>query len=247
MIKFFRKIRQNLLSDGKTGKYLKYALGEILLVVIGILIALQLNNLNEDRKIDNLRKVYYNQLLLDLEKDKNYMEEKTLVLDSNMVRRKMFLKTFEQPDLPIIQILQNFGSLNWDNEIIQFQSNTISTLQNTGDIKIIPIIIKNKLIDFRRRQNLAVEVSEKNLLISEEMSAYASRYYGSQDLIQRIGNQPKLAAYFSEENRQMELLMAFESTQFLKNYAESGNISYFEELKLEIDEIAKLINNELEK
>ena len=49
MIKFFRKIRQNLLSEGKTGKYLKYAIGEILLVVIGILIALQINNWNESR------------------------------------------------------------------------------------------------------------------------------------------------------------------------------------------------------
>jgi len=50
MIKFFRKIRQNLLSEGKTGKYLKYAIGEILLVVIGILIALSINNLNEEKK-----------------------------------------------------------------------------------------------------------------------------------------------------------------------------------------------------
>ncbi len=41
MIKFFRHIRQNLLVSGKTGKYLKYAIGEIILVVIGILIALQ--------------------------------------------------------------------------------------------------------------------------------------------------------------------------------------------------------------
>ena len=49
MIKFFRKIRQNLLSEGKTGKYFKYAIGEILLVVIGILIALWLNNINQQR------------------------------------------------------------------------------------------------------------------------------------------------------------------------------------------------------
>jgi len=45
MIKFFRNIRQNLIMENKTGKYLKYAIGEIVLVVIGILIALQLNNL----------------------------------------------------------------------------------------------------------------------------------------------------------------------------------------------------------
>jgi len=50
MIKFFRKIRQNLLSEGKTGKYFKYAIGEILLVVIGILIALSINNWNDQRK-----------------------------------------------------------------------------------------------------------------------------------------------------------------------------------------------------
>jgi hypothetical protein len=49
MIKFFRKIRQNLLSEGKTGKYLKYAIGEIILVVIGILIALSINNWNDQR------------------------------------------------------------------------------------------------------------------------------------------------------------------------------------------------------
>ena len=53
MIKFFRKIRQNLLSEGKTGKYFKYAIGEIILVVIGILIALQINNWNENRKLKN--------------------------------------------------------------------------------------------------------------------------------------------------------------------------------------------------
>ena len=50
MIKFFRRIRQNLLNEGKTSKYFKYAIGEILLVVIGILIALQINNWNEQRK-----------------------------------------------------------------------------------------------------------------------------------------------------------------------------------------------------
>lgn len=53
MIKFFRRIRQNLLSEGKTGKYLKYAIGEIVLVVIGIFIALQLNNWNANRLLKN--------------------------------------------------------------------------------------------------------------------------------------------------------------------------------------------------
>jgi len=50
VIKFFRKIRQKLLSENKFSKYLIYAIGEIVLVVIGILIALQINNLNEEKK-----------------------------------------------------------------------------------------------------------------------------------------------------------------------------------------------------
>jgi hypothetical protein len=50
MIKFFRKIRQQLLADRRISKYLLYATGEIVLVVIGILIALQVNNWNEHRK-----------------------------------------------------------------------------------------------------------------------------------------------------------------------------------------------------
>jgi len=49
MIKFFRKIRQQLLTESKLGKYLLYAIGEIFLVVIGILLALQINNKNEER------------------------------------------------------------------------------------------------------------------------------------------------------------------------------------------------------
>ena len=49
MIKFFRIIRQNLISEGKTGQYIKYAIGEIVLVVIGILIALQITSWYENR------------------------------------------------------------------------------------------------------------------------------------------------------------------------------------------------------
>ncbi len=61
MIKFFRSIRRNLLSEGKTAKYLKYAIGEIVLVVVGILIAINLNNSNQQK---NLKENVENQLSL---------------------------------------------------------------------------------------------------------------------------------------------------------------------------------------
>lgn len=53
MLRFFRKIRQNLLQQGKVSRYLAYALGEILLIMIGIFLALQLNNWN-DRRLDQI-------------------------------------------------------------------------------------------------------------------------------------------------------------------------------------------------
>ncbi len=70
MIKFFRKIRRNLLSEGKTGKYFKYAIGEIVLVVIGILIALQINTWNESRKQKQIEKQVLKSLFQEIEKDK---------------------------------------------------------------------------------------------------------------------------------------------------------------------------------
>ncbi len=80
MIKFFRHIRKSLLMENKTGKYFKYAIGEIILVVIGILIALSINNWNENRKAKILEKNYYCLLLDDLKQDKQQVEVlKTLV------------------------------------------------------------------------------------------------------------------------------------------------------------------------
>jgi len=67
MIKFFRNIRKNLLNEGETSKYLKYALGEIVLVVIGILIALQLNDWNDKRKHKANEKLYLENLYIDVQ------------------------------------------------------------------------------------------------------------------------------------------------------------------------------------
>ncbi len=74
MIKFFRGIRQNLLAEGNTAKYLKYAIGEIGLVVLGILIALQINNWNQQRLLNNEMKASFNRLLSDLNDDLNHFQ-----------------------------------------------------------------------------------------------------------------------------------------------------------------------------
>ncbi len=76
MIKFFRKIRQNLLSEGKTGRYLKYAVGEIVLVVIGILIALQINNLNQNYRDRKQEQQILAQLLKEYNSNLNQINDK---------------------------------------------------------------------------------------------------------------------------------------------------------------------------
>ena len=74
MIKFFRRIRYELMEKNKTGKYLKYAIGEIVLVVIGILIALSINNWNENKKKKDTVKVYLQNFVEDLKDDRKNME-----------------------------------------------------------------------------------------------------------------------------------------------------------------------------
>lgn len=77
MLKFFRRIRQNLLVENKFRKYTLYAIGEIFLVVIGILIALQINTWNEKRK-SNLKEL---KILKDL--------KQTLILDYPLLERSI--------------------------------------------------------------------------------------------------------------------------------------------------------------
>ena len=106
MIKFFRKIRQNLLSDGRTGKYLKYAVGEIVLVVIGILIALQINNWNEHRKLKLKDLQLCKELLNDAIADSVFFESRRLGLNElkSTVNNILEKPELRKPDSIILKI-----------------------------------------------------------------------------------------------------------------------------------------------
>ncbi|MCB0461577.1 MAG: hypothetical protein R2816_05445 [Flavobacteriaceae bacterium] len=84
MIKFFRKIRYNLMETGKTGKYLKYAIGEIILVMIGILLALQVNNWNQDRLNTIEKKELLSKLHFEFKSNKKAIETFRIAEDKAM-------------------------------------------------------------------------------------------------------------------------------------------------------------------
>lgn len=84
MAKFFRKDRKNNLTEGRMIKYLKYAIGEIILVVIGILIALQLNIKNEERKARATERALLAGLIDDLRSDSTFYESRLLLFDDQI-------------------------------------------------------------------------------------------------------------------------------------------------------------------
>lgn len=92
MIKFFRKIRLDALSQKRFPKYFTYAIGEIILVVIGILIALQINNANEDRKSAQQEKTYYCKISEDLQVDIKNIDSSLVTLDKRLESTERFLK-----------------------------------------------------------------------------------------------------------------------------------------------------------
>ena len=95
MIKFFRKIRQNMLMENKTAKYFKYAIGEIVLVVIGILIALSINNWNEERKVRDHETVLLRELQNELIFNREDIVQTLVTIDNAIKSNKILASLFE--------------------------------------------------------------------------------------------------------------------------------------------------------
>ena len=98
MIKFFRIIRQKLLSENKFSKYLIYAIGEIVLVVLGILIALSINNWNEDRKERLQEQELLYQLQSEFKSNLKQLDEKIALRDSMISASLKLLHCIDYPE-----------------------------------------------------------------------------------------------------------------------------------------------------
>ena len=139
MIKFFRHIRKDLMETGKTGKYFKYAIGEIVLVVIGILIALSINNWNEERKKSIQGKEYVSEIYNDVKKDILRINDILGKLEINKVKSRYILEILESEDKYIADsslFVQNMLNTNAVIDVRR-QKRTWDELRSSGKIEMI--------------------------------------------------------------------------------------------------------------
>ncbi|MDX1462931.1 MAG: DUF6090 family protein [Marinirhabdus sp.] len=98
MIKFFRNIRRRLVGENRFSKYILYAIGEIILVVIGILIALQINNWNEFRKVAAEEQEILAQLKNEFEKNLDQLNEKIYMRNKMTLASEALLNYIDHPE-----------------------------------------------------------------------------------------------------------------------------------------------------
>ena len=243
MIKFFRKIRQNLLSEGKTGKYLKYAIGEIILVVIGILIALAINNWNENRKSKKVANEIYQNLQNSLEQDS--IEVQRIIKSHNKslrVQKELILKQVNQESF-------EFEDNNLKQLLVDIQAGIFSFFPKTG---IYNSIVSNNGMDLLKSKEIKASL----------INLYDHQYERYADMDATIENKyhfqlfpviTKKIGYVHNVNENPDPLL------FKKNYKElvsecrnvygilTSNRDLLIDISIDINELLLLIRTELEK
>jgi hypothetical protein len=122
------------MEKNKTGKYFKYAIGEIILVVIGILIAMSINNWNEERKIENMGKGYIEEVYSDLKIETSNLNEIILRLSSQYDGTEKVLSVIESNEKFIrdtVQFTKNYFATA-HLLIVQRNLNTFDELRSSG-------------------------------------------------------------------------------------------------------------------
>lgn len=154
MIKIFRKIRQQLLTENKSSKYLIYAIGEIILVVIGILIALSINNWNESRKKKETLYNIYTIIKQDLETDLLNIDK---IFTSMNPNEKMLMKVINQTMTfedykscePCRSVLDGFPDYTFQERGIKLLENQSQSTNND---------LKATITDFYSELNTEIDV-----------------------------------------------------------------------------------------
>lgn len=169
MIKFFRKIRYDLMEKNKTGKYLKYAIGEIILVVIGILIALQINNWNENQKLVKEELQILKSLHKELNKNKNRFDK---AYDFHLNRRENIetIISIKANDFSLDSLSSMVRSIN-SNYTFNPHQGIYNSMINSGKIELISnTTLKERIAglqdlikDFQEEEEHVVEFTHQNI------------------------------------------------------------------------------------
>jgi len=131
MIKFFRSIRQKLLSENKISKYLIYAIGEIVLVVIGILIALSINNWNQEIKTKKQEIKILTELKNDLKTNLNEIIETYNTTSSRQLSTVLILDYFENNRTLDDSLKSAFENINMDG-LFNIANTTFKYIESEG-------------------------------------------------------------------------------------------------------------------
>ena len=180
MLTFFRRIRKGLLGEGATSKYLFYAIGEIALVVIGILIALQINNWNELKKEKKRSRIYLENIKTDFE---NHLEEIKATYNSLEFTKDCakYVANYVNGDLEILDTFKLITCLNRAAYIINFniQNSTWDEIISVGDLKLIDSkLLKSQISYFQSLYELMTELEERKYSpVCIEYLNYSSRFF----------------------------------------------------------------------
>ncbi|MDT7833191.1 DUF6090 family protein [Flavobacteriaceae bacterium S356] len=175
MITIFRKTRQKLLSENNMGKYFKYALGEIILVMVGILLALQVNNWNESRK-DRIREnAILKELHRDFKKNLQQFNEIVAVHEKSLRGSNRFKKFINHPNP--IQVRDSIGKyyfLAFNGVSYNPSNGIVTSLISSGEYKLIKNdTLRNYLISWKDAlEDYTEEEQVSNRLWSEKIEPF---------------------------------------------------------------------------
>ena len=150
MLKFFRQIRQRLLNENRFSKYLLYAVGEIFLVVIGILIALQVNNWNEGQKDNHLEQEYYCKLLDDVTQDMLQVEQLIQLTDKRIAASNDLIYLLQSSKYEVDDVMdKTLNAISLITYTFRPSKATFEDLKSSGNLILIrENETKTKIIDY---------------------------------------------------------------------------------------------------
>ncbi len=246
-MKIFRNVRQKLAAENKVMAYLRYAIGEIILVVIGILIALQINNWNENQKLNKSRQEYYRQLLIDMNKDKESANNFIERFNKEHEEYNKYLKLYEKKDLTPSEVYNKLLKLNLASVFMKFNSNTIESIRSSGELILFPLEIRNKLLDLKVLQDNILERAKHEDNHKADVIRSMSMIRGASTLDSRLKNQPQLKAFLKFNDNLPQIILGLDATQRWKDFSETQSIESLTKMIKDINVIIGLIKNEMNK